>query len=123
MRTFILEKLVRDKVFTSMQELGQVVEYRVLKDDNDFLQALWSKLDEERAELAAPDADIGRESAQIQSVQEQIDLLQHPRPDKVGVFSMRIFVESVKLKDADPWVEYYLKNPHRFPEVKNSNNG
>lgn len=116
MRTFVLEKLVRDEVFHKMLELGQHVKHRILSDDEEFLAMLRAKLQEEKAELAATGADETEELGQVRAVQEQIDLVQNPDPHKTGAFSLRVYVSNVGLEDSDPWAKYYEAHPDRFPE-------
>jgi predicted house-cleaning noncanonical NTP pyrophosphatase (MazG superfamily) len=128
MRSFILNKLIRDRVLTSMQELGQQVTYHRL-DDKDFLPELKRKLLEEANELNLADKDIGKELADLLEVIDQIRFelkiepkalvkLQRELREKRGSFNDKIYVERVDMADEDPWAAYYAKEPERFPEVK-----
>jgi len=38
--------------------------------------------------------------------------------DKFGAFKNRIYIETVQVKENNPWVQRYLKNPEKYPEVK-----
>src|SRR5579884_1388775 len=71
MRTFKLEKLIRDKVLTSMQELGQKIVHRRLSDE-EFLKELKRKLLEEAQELNLDDAKLADELADLLEVIETI---------------------------------------------------
>ena len=128
MRSFLLNKLVRDKVLTSMQELGQQITYHKLADE-DFLPELKRKLLEEAHELDLAAENAGNELADLLEVIDQIrqelqidakdlDDVQRQRREKRGSFQDRIYVERVDLADDDPWAAYYAKEPSRFPEVK-----
>lgn len=132
MRSFLLDKLIRDNIFTSMQALGQQVEYHRLTDD-DFLVELKKKLLEEAnefinstdqakaldelADLLEVIEFLGKE---LNSDFEALRNLQAERRAKNGGFADRIYVERVSLKNDDPWVEYYAANPDRFPEIQGS---
>lgn len=127
MRRFKLDKLVRDKVFKDMQKLGQKVEYRVLGDE-ELLQSLKAKLLEEAAEFDSSSPKALEELSDLLEIAEQLaaafgytydDLraTQIKKRQKAGGFADRIFVESVIVKDDDPWLDYYVKNPDRFPEI------
>ena len=127
MRSFLLRKLVRDKVFTSMQELGQKVTYRQL-DDIEFVHELKRKLLEEANEFNPTDDKASKELADLLEVIETLGnqlgtdfenlrQLQLKIREERGGFQDRIFVERLDLQDHDPWVDYYTKEPGRFKEV------
>lgn len=128
MRTFKLNKLVRDKIFTSMQDLGQKVTYHRLSDE-DFLKSLQEKLLEEAKEFNPDDPKAADELADLLEVIEQLGKvlghdfdalrkIQTERREKRGGFDDRIYVESLELEDNDPWVKYYASEPDRFREKK-----
>lgn len=127
MRTFVLNKLVRDKVFLNMQEIGEQVEYRVL-NDQEFLTALVSKFREEVSEFDPNDSSAIDELADILEVvkylintmglsSQKVREAQSARRKKRGGFKERIFVEKLILLDDDPWAEYYARQPDRFTEI------
>lgn len=133
MRSFLLRKLIRDKVLNNMQELGQQITYHKLSDE-DFLPELKRKLVEEATELQASEETSISELADIQEVIDQIcrelhisaaDLQteQAKRREKRGGFDDRIYVERLDLKDDDPWAAYYAKEPDRFIEIKPEERG
>ena len=126
----MLNKLIRDKVLGSMQDLGQNVTYHRL-DDKDFLPELKRKLLEEASELNLADKDAGKELADLLEVIDQIRSelkiepqelakIQQELREKRGSFNDKIYVERVDMADDDPWATYYSKEPDRFPEVKPS---
>ena len=127
MRSFMLNKLIRDKVFVSMQELGQQVTYHQLSDE-DFLPELKRKLLEEANELNFTDKNVGNELADLLEVidkirselkiePEHLAKLQQKRREKSGGFNDKIYVERLDLADDDPWTAYYAEEADRFPEV------
>lgn len=128
MRSFILNKLVRDKVFLNMQKLGQQIVYRQLAK-SELLPALKAKLLEEAGELDISDEKAPEELADLMEVIEAVGLelghtfdqlrrLQLERRDKRGGFEQKIFIERLDLQDNDPWADYYAAEPDRFKEVK-----
>lgn len=128
MRTFRLNKLIRDKVLENMLQIGQDVQYKKL-DDHELIDALRKKLLEEAKEFDPFSTEPLRELADVQEVidtltnlldanTDKLRELQKSVKDKRGGFTKRIFVDTVTLADDDPWVEYYSNHPDRFPEVK-----
>ncbi len=128
MRSFLLNKLIRDKVLTSMQELGQKITYRTLTRD-EFRRELAKKLLEEANELDVEDSKAPKELADLLEVIERLGQelgkdfdelrkIQLQLREERGAFDKRIYVERLDLKDDDPWVKYYLKEPARFKEVQ-----
>jgi predicted house-cleaning noncanonical NTP pyrophosphatase (MazG superfamily) len=127
MRSFLLHKLVRDKVFANMQELGQQITSIKLGDEQ-FLTELKKKLIEEASEVSSDSSKTADELADLLEVIEQLgkqlgytmgDLqgIQLQRRAKRGAFDGRNYVERLDLNDDDPWVQYYAKEPQRFQEA------
>ncbi len=126
MRRFRLNKLVRDKILPNMLEMGQKADYKKL-DDTEFLKALQAKLLEETNEIDVADPEVLNELAdllevvetiavQLGSSNEELRKVQRARRQKRGAFNDRIFVRTLTLEDDDSWVEYYAKDPKKFPE-------
>lgn len=130
MRRFLMNKLVRDKVVSIMEEQGKKATSRILNDE-EFIKELKIKLKEELAEL--DEVEFGdrenfiNELADIQLLvdyllkvnkisKEELDKFQKEKLEKVGGFEKKIFVGEVDLKDNDEWVDYYIKK--RFKEIK-----
>lgn len=133
MRTFRLDKLVRDKLVLMMQEMGQAVKYRVL-DDEEYQQALQDKLVEETSEfnfksptaldeLADLKAVIDQAAVELGSSPEELQKLQDKKAANKGGFADKLFVETVSMPDDDPWAAYYAAEPERFPEVLSNTSG
>lgn len=116
MRKFNLNKLVKDDVFASMQELGQEVTHRVLTDA-EMETALKQKLAEEADELAQAQTpeSIKKELCDIVDVTRALGSLSTDR--SLAPFEQRIFVEQLAVPADDPWADYYAAHPARFPEV------
>lgn len=122
--TFVLNKLVRDKVYDNMLSAGQEIDSHVV-DDVDKKQVLLGKLAEEVEELRSGDddspADLGSvliayaklQGYTIESLLEAV----REREQKRGAFDNWHYIKSVTLEADDPWVEYYRKDPSRFIEA------
>lgn len=129
MPKFGFERLVRDKVVDRTLSTGNQVEYRVLDDDAEYKQALNKKLAEEVSELAraGEDEEID-EIADIQEICEEllkvqgktwadVEAARTRKKEKDGAFDKRHYVEAVTLRDDDPWLDYYLADPEKFPKI------
>lgn len=155
MRTFIYNKLVRDKIVPEMEESGSVVKWRKL-DDEEFTEEIAKKLEEELDELEegvgkdrardiaelADVAEVYEVAYQLLDQDEHYELLESAMeelengidmweidPDellaakaakieRMGGFAGRLFIEQVSVKEDDKWIDHYLKNPDKYPEVK-----
>ena len=128
MRKFALNKLVRDKIFVEMVELGQQPSHKVLTK-KEFLIALKAKLLEEAKEFDPNDPHALKELADILEVIEtaaqelgtdfeKLRELQMTTRKKRGAFDDKIYIKDLTLQDDDQWVDYYASEPERFPEVK-----
>ena len=106
--------------------MGQKADYKKL-DDTEFLKALQAKLLEETHEIDVADPEVLNELAdllevvdtiavQLGSTNEELRKVRRARRQKRGAFNDRIFVKTLTLEDDDPWVEYYAKDPKKFPE-------
>ena len=128
MRTFILNKLVRDNIVTLMLEQGQNPQSHTFPKA-ELPQALHHKLLEESRELnfSNPDELVG-ELADIQEVLDAIAAVSHitkaaiaekqaKKRAKAGGFADGIFVEQVAVPADSEWAEYYAKEPDRFTEI------
>jgi predicted house-cleaning noncanonical NTP pyrophosphatase (MazG superfamily) len=124
MRSFMLNKLVKDKVFDNMQALGQQITHRELSTE-EFTAELKRKLLEEAQELNAPDSDTKTELSDLLEVIEELaknsgislDELRQIQQERGG-FSRRLYVERLDLADNDLWASYYAAEPERFLEIK-----
>jgi predicted house-cleaning noncanonical NTP pyrophosphatase (MazG superfamily) len=129
MRSFQLNKLVRDKIVLDMMQLGQQVTSTKL-DAETFRQKLAEKLVEEAKEIDITHptqalkeladmlevietlaAELGEDFDGMRELQSNI---RHAR----GGFDQRLYVEKLGLADDDKWVDYYAQEPTKYPEVK-----
>jgi len=126
MRSFRLNKLIRDGVFDEMLQRGQRPEYRRL-NDNEILHALKQKILEEGKEFDHTSDKAFEELADLLEVIEhmaeelggdfkKLRQVQLKKRKRAGGFKKRAYVGMLHLEDDDPWVGYYAKDPERFPE-------
>jgi predicted house-cleaning noncanonical NTP pyrophosphatase (MazG superfamily) len=128
MRRFAYQKLVRDLIPLHIEAGGEAVNYRALNDD-EYLIELIKKVREEASELAQ--ADPSQLLNEIADIQEILDCLldlsgssntelkaaQEQKRAKHGSFSKRFYIEHVELSDGNQWINHYLANPDRYPEL------
>jgi predicted house-cleaning noncanonical NTP pyrophosphatase (MazG superfamily) len=125
---FQLNKLVRDKFIAVYSALGEKPIYRYLGPEEHTRQLI-RKVAEEASELSiAPPQKLAEEIADIEQVLDDLktvlniqksDILsikQTKKKDKGG-FRKGLYIETLQLNDEDPWVQYYRKEPKRFPEL------
>ncbi|MCA9309008.1 nucleoside triphosphate pyrophosphohydrolase [Candidatus Saccharibacteria bacterium] len=125
MRTFQLNKLVRDNIPDTIKAQGQIPVVRTL-EGNELDLARREKVREEAAEFAESGepkelADL-LEALGVRAVDSiagsDVQQLQDARRVEMGGFDKGLYVETVSLPDDNEWMQYYLDNPDRFPEVK-----
>lgn len=129
MRSFLLNKLVRDGILPDMEANGQKVLYRTLNDEA-YLKELARKLVEEAKEFKLESNEealkeladllevIETLAGQLGSDFKGLRSIQAGRRQKSGGFADRTYVETVTLRDDDKWAGYYAADPIKFPEVK-----
>lgn len=129
MRRFRFDKLVRDGIVPAIEAAGNRPEYRVLEDE-EYVMELKKKLVEEMAEVpGASGDDLVEELADVMEIvdallvtlgvsEEELRAVMDKKREKVGGFEDRLYVEYVDADDESEWVEYYLENPDKYPEVK-----
>lgn len=127
MPRFYLQKLVRDKLEAEYQKFGQKPQYKSLSK-SEYVEELKKKLIEEIRELDPLDKEnIRAESAdvlqvlhdlwQVHGIEEHdVKAVLAKKYERLGGFSGATYVEYLDLQDDDEWVEYYRKEPKRFPE-------
>jgi predicted house-cleaning noncanonical NTP pyrophosphatase (MazG superfamily) len=128
---FKLNKLVRDKFVDIYKATNQRPKYRTLQPE-EHRQRLIDKVVEETQELyATPTEEVVQELADIQQALDDLRGMYHiplaklrevmrTKAQKKGTFRQGVLIEELELNDDDPWVEYYRKEPERFPEVSAS---
>ncbi len=128
MPTFRLRKLVRDKFVAIYEDMGQKPVWRLLPRD-EHTTALAAKVAEESQELvaAAPDklaseiADIEQALDDLKALhgitEAEIAKIKRSKNKQKGGFAKGLYIDTLTLDENDPWVEYYRKEPKRFPEI------
>ncbi|OGM28399.1 hypothetical protein A2801_02610 [Candidatus Woesebacteria bacterium RIFCSPHIGHO2_01_FULL_41_10] len=129
MRKFRFSKLVRDNIVGAIVANGNNPIWRTLQND-EYIYELKKKLAEEATELVG--ADSGETIKELADVQEIIDNLlkalkvskkelaqaQKEKNNKNGSFRKRQYIDLVEVEDNASEIEYYLKFPNKYPEVK-----
>lgn len=129
MPRFRFQKLVRDKLPSSYAALDQKIVSRRLVG-KELRNALRAKLIEEAAEIPFEDGsrkDLVNEISDVQQVlddmksacglsDEEVARAQEKKLMKKGGFAEGVFVETIELNDDDEWVDYYRKDPEKYPE-------
>lgn len=130
MPKFIFNKLIRDKFQKIYEELGQRITTRSLTAQ-ELKDELRKKIIEEATELPTPENknnEIIDEIADVQQVlddlksiygisSEEVSISMEKKYEKKGGFQEGLYVETIELNDEDKWVEYYRKDPYKYPEV------
>ena len=129
MRKFRFNKLIRDKIIKDMVRNGQSPVYRIL-DNDEYIEELKKKILEEAAEIPLEDGDeITEKLADIEEIidvllkalkvkKSQILALRKKKNLERGSFKKKIFVDTVDAPEDSKWLEYYLKFPQKYPEIK-----
>jgi predicted house-cleaning noncanonical NTP pyrophosphatase (MazG superfamily) len=126
-RTFILQKLVRDKIVQDHIDSGAKVKFKKLSL-NEKREALAGKIIEEAKELKSSE-EILEELADVQEVidqlandagvtKAQIDAMQSKKRAKNGGFKNGDYIEQETWPADHKWAKYYASEPKRFPEEK-----
>jgi predicted house-cleaning noncanonical NTP pyrophosphatase (MazG superfamily) len=129
-RKFKFAKLVRDKIVDSIETTGGKVKKRTLSSE-EFVKELKAKILEEAREIPTDtDEELISELADLQEIIdnlrealnitiEDLKLVQEKKNEKAGSFKKKIYIEHVEVRADYPWIDYYLKNPDKYPEIKN----
>lgn len=129
MREFKFEKLVRDKIVEDMIAGGDTPKWKKLTD-SEFINELKRKIIEESVEVpTAQGEDLIKELADLQELmdnlleavsvtKEEFIKIQNKKNEKAGSFKKRQFISTVQVKEDSKWINYYLENSDRYPEIK-----
>jgi predicted house-cleaning noncanonical NTP pyrophosphatase (MazG superfamily) len=128
MRTFKLNKLVRDLIVEFNTARGGLVKFKTLSG-KELNNALITKLIEEAKELQNSEMSA-HELADLKEILDQLAKnlgistkelkdLQKIKNAKNGAFKKGHFIENLSLPADNEWVKYYASDPERFPEVEN----
>lgn len=129
MRRFRFGKLVRNLIVKQQIASGAKPTYRQLSLAEHKRELVKKMIEEARELLQASPAEIPSEIADVQQAIDDFKKLcrltdgavareQKQKNDKNGSFSEGIFVEYVEVDEGDKWIDYYLQNADRYPEIK-----
>ena len=128
MRTFELNKLVRDGIVGGHEEIGGTVVFDTLEGE-ELRRALLDKIEEEFTELKSkPGIDLD-ELADIKQIVDdlaklsgssktEIESVQYDKRRRIGGFTAGHFVHTVTIPADSELADYYSSDPGRFPEIK-----
>ena len=129
MKTFLFQKLVRDKIPAAIENRGGTAVARKLTR-KEYIRELVKKLTEESTELnsslssqqaTAELADIVEVVAALQKVfkvsDSKIRSIRQNKNLKNGAFAKRLFIDRIQVSDTDPWLNHYRQNSDRYHEI------
>lgn len=130
-KSFKVEKLIRDKMPAIMRAQGITVHERIM-DQEEFIQKLKNKLLEEAEEtkLAKDKEELLEELADVLEVVqalstssglslEQIEQKRIEKRMKKGGFESRVYNHRVDIDETNHVISYYVNKPSHYPEVNN----
>jgi len=124
---FAFKKLVRDKIPEQQIANGDTPKYWKLKDV-DYVKELIRKLNEEVVEFGREN-NLEEEIADVEEIldclirviksnRNKINMIREKKNAKTGSFLKRLYVDYVEVNSNSPWLQYFLKNPDKYPEIK-----
>ena len=130
MNKFKFEKLVRDEIVPQIISNGSVPKYRKLSS-KEFRNALIDKLKEEIKEITPylEKDEMAEELADIKEVVNYLTIslgidnktlrsIEKKKSKKNGGFEKQYYIDYVECSENDPWLNYYLKHPDKYPKLK-----
>lgn len=131
MRKFEFKKLVRDKIVEGIISVGNKPNWKTLSEE-EFVIELKKKIVEEALEVPRTEdpTEVVKELADVQEIidnlletlkvsKEKFAQIQKKKNEYRGSFKKRQYIDTVETSDeATKWVQYYLDNPDKYPEVK-----
>lgn len=129
MRRFKFDKLVRDEVVYKILKSGAEPKYRYL-DEKNYIDELTRKMIEEVSEFYEME-DVNDKLSELADMQEIVDYLlkaigktrkdlkdaQKAKNQENGSFRHGIYIDYVDCREGYEWMDYYLRNPLRYPEM------
>ena len=130
MKSFLFDKLVRDKILKKFEDDGVIVHSKIIKNDNDFLEAISQKIVEELDEVFQSETkeELIKELADFEDVfdvfkklikvsDEEIDSAKKEKNKEYGGFKKRIAIEYIEIPQSNKWYTYCKDRPEKYPEV------
>lgn len=130
-RRFLLDKLIRDKVFDNIERHPQAESEVVPIESDEKMRSYFHKKFMEEAEEVITSKDneeAAREMADLLEVIhgyaewlgvsfEEVEAARQRKLDLRGGFSNRRVVKTVYLEESLEWAQYSLEWPEKYPEV------
>ncbi len=128
---FKYAKLVRDKIPELIKKDGAKLIKTKILNQKDYLSELKRKLIEEAEELLAADKreEILGELGDMQEILDSILAVLHYKSKDLkktqskknkanGAFKKKIYIDRIEVDNNFSWLEYHLKNKHKYPLIK-----
>lgn len=128
-KKFKFAKLVRDNIVSGIQTAGNKPVFKILNIDEYKLELL-KKLAEESNELgSASKEELLGELADLQEIidnlldavgisRQELTDAQIKKNLKAGSFKNMHYIDYVEAEEESEWGRFYLKNSHKYPEIK-----
>lgn len=130
MKSFLFDKLVRDKSIKTLEDQGAIIHLKNLKKDKDFLEAVSQKIVEELNEVFQSETkeELISELADLEDVldifkklikvsQEEIEKAKKEKNKERGGFEKRIYIEYAEIPKTCGMYAYCEANPEKYPEM------
>lgn len=129
MKTFIFNKIIRDKLYLSLPQKCLSIDQTTL-DKESFKSALIEKLQEEMEEIAdaKSSSEFKEELADVLEVLHglarnegiafnEIETIRKAKHEKKGGFKTPIRINTITLDDHHPHAKYYESKKEKYPEI------
>jgi predicted house-cleaning noncanonical NTP pyrophosphatase (MazG superfamily) len=133
LRTFKVDKLIRDKVPEILEQKGFQTSVRIMENE-EYIQRLKNKLVEEAQEAwnADNNQDIIEELADVLEIihalssacnisLDEVEKFRTGKRMRNGAFERKIYSEFIRSDSNNSNIDYYLSNPEQYPEVDSEN--
>ncbi len=130
MKSFLFDKLVRDKSIKKLEDQGAIVHLKSLKKDKDFLEAVSQKIVEELDEVFQSETkeELISELADLEDIFDVFKKLIKVSPEEIaaakkqknserGGFEKRLYVEYAEIPETCDMYAYCEANPDKYPEA------
>lgn len=129
-KTFLFDKLVRDKVVTRMKAIGAVVKLKNIASDTQLDYYCRKKIVEEALELSEANSasdkleeladllEVIESYIKIVSIDEQeLKKIKDHKNKERGGFKEAIIIQDVTLDEENDFIGYFEKDPNKYPEI------